>query len=354
MVTWFFVEILGIAFTITVKALPADRRPKHIDPEGETDVRTRIGREKRRFPAPSCGIGARCFVALKANEAGFAAACRCCLRRDQAIVSRGGLARRVSASVSRLCGHGAIGPSRVRAGSVGRAGGDDPFAGLAGDGGDAVEVGVVVEHAQVTGLGGGGDQEVGHLAAALVPGGEQPLHLQCSADVVAGRLDQLEHLQGLYEAIPLGCAARRVADLEVADPSSRELAPGGFRLDRRPDRRLTEAREHARIDEMRQRHASSRAASWARASRSSDRFTRAESPPPAWRSARLTVSLIVWVPSSARAARRASSSMSIRCFATRAVYTSRDRYRSGRARRSNCASTRRSGSRAPRRTAPQS
>jgi hypothetical protein len=37
----------------------------------------------------------------------------------------------------------------------------------AGDGGDAVEVGVVAEHAQAAGLSGGGDEEVADRVAAL-------------------------------------------------------------------------------------------------------------------------------------------------------------------------------------------
>ena len=51
-------------------------------------------------------------------------------------------------------------------------GGDYPFAGLAGDPADQVEVCVVVKQDEAALLGRGGDQEVGDLAAAETPRGK--------------------------------------------------------------------------------------------------------------------------------------------------------------------------------------
>jgi hypothetical protein len=53
--------------------------------------------------------------------------------------------------------------------------------------------------------------------------------------VVACRLDQLEDLERLDQAIPLDRAAGRVADLEVADPGARELATRRAQFDCSPD-----------------------------------------------------------------------------------------------------------------------
>jgi hypothetical protein len=63
--------------------------------------------------------------------------------------------------------------------SVDGPGGDYPFAGLAGDPADQVEVRVVVKQDEAALLGRGGDQEVGDLAAAETPRGKEP----CEASV---------------------------------------------------------------------------------------------------------------------------------------------------------------------------
>ena len=93
------------------------------------------------------------------------------------------------------------------------------------------------------------------------------------------------------------------------------------RLDLGPYGGKTKSVQDARIDEMTQRHASSRLSSCPRARRSSDALTVFDRVRPACRSAWFTVSLMVSVPSSTRAAFKASSSMSTRCFAIRLVYT---------------------------------
>src|ERR1700722_13557200 len=52
--------------------------------------------------------------------------------------------------------------------SIDGTGGQDPLARLSGHGGDAVEVGVVVQNCERARLGGGGDEQVGGLGPTLV------------------------------------------------------------------------------------------------------------------------------------------------------------------------------------------
>jgi hypothetical protein len=55
-------------------------------------------------------------------------------------------------------------------------------------------------------------------------------------------------------------------DLEVGDAGARDMAAGGEGLERRAHGRMTEPREHAGVDEMRQRHAAARSPNLAFAS----------------------------------------------------------------------------------------
>ena len=91
--------------------------------------------------------------------------------------------------------------------------------------------------------------------------------------MIGGALHQLEDLERLRESIPLGRAARRLADLQVADSGSRELCTVGHRFDRLPDDRMAQTRDNAGVKEVGQRHARSRGARSARASESRDRLT---------------------------------------------------------------------------------
>src|SRR6202050_4012035 len=74
------------------------------------------------------------------------------------------------------------------ASSVHRARGNDALARLPGDGGDSVEVAVVVHHHHACRRGGRGHEQIGHLAAALMALGEQPLHLPSTAHVLGSGL----------------------------------------------------------------------------------------------------------------------------------------------------------------------
>ena len=62
-------------------------------------------------------------------------------------------------------------------------------------------------------LGGSGDEQVGHLAPTLMPCSEQALDLTRAAQVLGGGLDELEDLDGVREAVPLGGVARGATDL---------------------------------------------------------------------------------------------------------------------------------------------
>src|SRR5882757_4967544 len=146
-------------------------------------------------------------------------------------------------------------------------------------------------------------------------GGQHALHLPGALDVFGRRLDEVKDRERADEAIPLCRAPGRVTDLEVADSGAGDLAHIRAGFDLLAYWREAEPRQHARVDEMAQRHASSRESRSARARRSSATATVFDRVCPARRSAWLTLSLIVSVPSCARAALNASSSISTRCFA---------------------------------------
>jgi hypothetical protein len=89
----------------------------------------------------------------------------------------------------------------------------DPLGGLTGDGGDPIEIRIVVKDREPASFRCRGDEKVWHFATTLMLGCEHALDLSCSTEVIAGRLDELEGLQGVCETIPLSCAPGRVADL---------------------------------------------------------------------------------------------------------------------------------------------
>src|SRR5215207_2965326 len=136
-----------------------------------------------------------------------------------------------------------------------------------------------------------------------------------------GGFDALERVERLEEAVPLVGVASGVAHFEIADAGTTELPGHRQRLDYGTHFGLAHALERARIQQEAQRHASARSSSCASASTSRAADTWPSRSAVARRRASLTVSLIVVVPSSARAAPSASSSRSIRCFATGRVYT---------------------------------
>jgi len=173
---------------------------------------------------------------------------------------------------------------------------------------------------KAAGLRGRRNEEVWDFAASLSPGSEKTLDLTGSMQMVGSRLHELERLECLHEAIPLCGIPCRITDLEVAYSGSGELAGFQARLDNASDFGSSEAREDARVHQVRQRHAWSRSTRSAWARTSSDFFTAALRFSAARRSASLTVSLMVWVPSPARAASKACSSMSTRRFVTLSVY----------------------------------
>jgi hypothetical protein len=142
--------------------------------------------------------------------------------------------------------------------SVDGARGNDPFAWLPGDCRDPVEVRVVMKHRQSVRLRRRGDEEVRQLSAALMLGGEHALHLPRALNMIGRRLDEVKYRQRTLEPIPLGRAPSRVTDLKIADPGAGEFAHIRAGFDLFAYRSETQPRQHARVDEMAQRHASSR------------------------------------------------------------------------------------------------
>lgn len=201
-----------------------------------------------------------------------------------------------------------------------------PLALLSSDRGDEIEVGVVVEHDMASLLGRGGDQQVRDLPTPLAAGSEHALHLACPLQMLGCSLDQHEGSERTDEIVPLPVIARRVADLEIADPGAGGATNRRKRFDDRPHRGLPESGQYARVEQMAQRHASPRSATSTPARTSSALVTRGSRPAAAIRSASLTVSLIVTVPSSARAALSAGSSISTRCLLMPRVYTQSEVY----------------------------
>ena len=165
-----------------------------------------------------------------------------------------------------------------------------------------------------------GNQKVRDLAASLSPRREKALNLPGSVKMVGSRFHEFERLECLHQVIPLCGVPCRVSDLKVAYGGSSEFASFQARLDGASNFGSFETRENARVHQVRQRHASSRSTRSARARTSRDFFTAARRFCAARRRASFTVSLMVWVPSSARAASNACSSMSTRRFVMWPVY----------------------------------
>jgi hypothetical protein len=189
-----------------------------------------------------------------------------------------------------------------------------PLASLAGHRGNSIEVGVVMKNHEASGLRRRGNQKVRDLAASLSSGCEKALNLPGSVKMVGSRFHELERLECLHQMIPLCGVPCRVSDLKVAYAGSSKFASFQARLDGASNFGSFETRENARVHQVRQRHASSRSTRSARARTSRDFFTVARRFSAARRRASFTVSLMVWVPSPARAASNASSSMSTRRF----------------------------------------
>jgi hypothetical protein len=122
---------------------------------------------------------------------------------------------------------------------------------LAGDRRDSIEVCVVVQDGKAAQFRCRGDQEVRYFATSLVLGSEESLNLSGAADVFVGRFDKLKELKGPSQLIPFLGAASGVPDLEVADAGSGQLATLGSRFDLGAYDWPIEAREDARVEQMR-------------------------------------------------------------------------------------------------------
>jgi hypothetical protein len=132
-----------------------------------------------------------------------------------------------------------------------------------------------------------------------------------------GRFYEFECAQRRYQAVPLNLIARGISNLEIGDTGSSEFTCSSEGFHYFPHSGLTESLDHAGVYEKRQRHAAARSSNGAAANESSAAATCCARWDVARRRAAFTVSLIVVVPSSARAISSARSSMSIRCFPTK-------------------------------------
>lgn len=210
--------------------------------------------------------------------------------------------------------------SRGTGASVDTARRHHPFTRLAGNSSDQVEVPVVVEHDEAILLGGRGDQKVGHLPTAQSAGSQQPLNLAGPSQVGSVRFHKGEGGKRRGQPGPLAQVPGREPDLEIRDTSPADPAPAGEGLDGRTYLGVAKSSQHAGVDEVRQRQALLRSCNLALARVARALPTRRFRAGAARRRASLTVSFRVFVPSSACAAARAFSSMSIKRLATPAVY----------------------------------
>lgn len=168
---------------------------------------------------------------------------------------------------------------------------------------------------------GGCHEEIGDLATSLTPPREETLDLQRPTNVGSRCLDWLESLERTNELVPFPGGPGREPYLQVTDHR-----PSQVTRNRQPFNNVSYCRpakplQNTRVDQVLQRHASPRSRSCAFASTSNAAEVRRCRLDVASRNAWLTVSLMVFVPSSARAALSCSSSKSTRCFAMMAVYT---------------------------------
>ena len=70
----------------------------------------------------------------------------------------------------------------------------------------------------------------------MISFGQETLDLQRAANMSGRRLDRGEGVKRGAELVPFGAAARRIADLEIADIRSSQLAVGSEGLYHPPDR----------------------------------------------------------------------------------------------------------------------
>lgn len=111
---------------------------------------------------------------------------------------------------------------------VGGAGRDDPFGGLAGEGGDHVEVAVVVEDGQPVQLRGGGDEQVGERQGMVEARVERAaLDLQGAGEGVVVAAQVVKSVEPGADTRRLRAVPGRVDQLVLGSASRRPARPGG-------------------------------------------------------------------------------------------------------------------------------
>src|SRR5437879_3961554 len=96
--------------------------------------------------------------------------------------------------------------------------------GGAAGGGDAFEVGVVVQHDEAGGEGGGGDDEVGDGHAMLTVPGELVLQVDRGGHDLGGDRGGVEAVPLLKDRLVVAEVAAAVEDFEIDDGAGGELA----------------------------------------------------------------------------------------------------------------------------------
>src|SRR5271169_5331245 len=178
----------------------------------------------------------------------------------------------------------------------------NPLGWLAGDFGDAVVIGVVVQDDKREAFRGRRHDQIRYRhRPVLTSVGEFPLDLDRSAGNLVGHREILECLALGTEMIVLLTVARAVQDFQVDDRARRDQAAIDVRRDDRLHPRLREPGPYALVDQIAcYRHAESMTSGSARSGSappaSSPRCLRRNSAATTRRSASLTVAFFVVVP----------------------------------------------------------
>ena len=117
-------------------------------------------------------------------------------------------------------------------------------------------------------------QEIRNFPAALASGRKETLHLLGASEVVSCRFNKFEYLKRPKEIVPLASVSGGVTNFKIGHRCTSHLSTLNQGLKRRPNRRRRQPLQHTGVNDMSQRHASSRSSRFAAASWSRPRFTR--------------------------------------------------------------------------------
>ena len=136
--------------------------------------------------------------------------------------------------------------------SVSGASAHDPLLALTCHGSDRFEVGVVVQHREISRLRDRSDERVDERERAVLASfGQELLDLERPLQITIGRRRGLVGVQPDHDRVVVGSAACAVAELEDDRGAEGHLARGDERCERAGDRRLRGAGEGARVGKER-------------------------------------------------------------------------------------------------------